>query len=77
MIVAHHYGYLLQCTGCKATLGLTLHELSDPYRAAEIRSAMRTTHRACDGYHDVQQAKNAIKAQRRAARQAVRGGSTP
>jgi len=74
VIVAQNYGYTLQCTGCQATVQLTIKELSDPYRGAEIRSNMRKAHSECDSFKNVSKAREAIKAKRRAARRALSGG---
>jgi len=53
---------------------LTIKELSDPYRGAEIRSNMRKAHSECDSFKNVSKAREAIKAKRRAARRALSGG---
>ena len=77
MIVASNYGYVLQCTGCQATIELTRSELADPYRGQEIRSNMRKAHSECDAFKDVAKARAAIKAARSAARRALfNGGDT-
>jgi hypothetical protein len=76
MILAKDFGYTLHCTGCHATIEMTRTELADPYRGPEIRNNMRKAHSECDAFKDVSKAREAIKAKRRAARQAAYGGQT-
>jgi hypothetical protein len=74
MIASEDFGYTLRCTGCRATIALTFRELQDPYRQADIKGGMKKAHSECDGFKDVSKAQQAIKAKRRAARQATYGG---
>lgn len=59
-------GYTLRCTGCTATVSLGQAEVSDPFLLIHREETMGAVHVLCDSYGDVEKAKAAIKAARRA-----------